>query len=170
METAGCYLSSRVGDIASGQELAEAIVSHVLPLDQVQPLNPSSVRSPRWRRAAESATRPGCGGSSSGRVEGCSTSTVPSFVPIGPDVTAADQRQGADHFRHPGVATLLLRPVERQDPGAGGSCGFSSTGLPIGLCLAVAWWQEPLLVRLVTVYQARTDWHLPRPPLAEEGG
>lgn len=44
-------------------------------------------------------------------------------------------------------------------------CGFTDEGLPFGLSLAAAWWQEPLLFRIGTAYQAETDWHLRRAPL-----
>ncbi|MBM3510667.1 MAG: amidase [Alphaproteobacteria bacterium] len=44
-------------------------------------------------------------------------------------------------------------------------CGFNRAGLPVGLSLAAAWWQEPLLFRVGVAYQAATDWHTRRPPL-----
>jgi aspartyl-tRNA(Asn)/glutamyl-tRNA(Gln) amidotransferase subunit A len=44
-------------------------------------------------------------------------------------------------------------------------CGFSG-GLPVGLQLAAARWQEPVLFRAAHAYQSATDWHRARPPLA----
>lgn len=51
-------------------------------------------------------------------------------------------------------------------PGLSVPCGFSSGGLPIGLLLEAAWWQEPLLLRAGHTYQQATEWHLRRPTLA----
>jgi aspartyl-tRNA(Asn)/glutamyl-tRNA(Gln) amidotransferase subunit A len=50
-------------------------------------------------------------------------------------------------------------------PGLSLPCGFSANGLPIGMMLEAAWWNEPLLLRAGCAYQAATDWHLKRPPL-----
>jgi aspartyl-tRNA(Asn)/glutamyl-tRNA(Gln) amidotransferase subunit A len=44
-------------------------------------------------------------------------------------------------------------------------CGFDRHGLPIGLQLAAAPWQEALLLRVGHQYQQATDWHTRRPPL-----
>ncbi|MGQ0662813.1 MAG: amidase [Pseudomonadota bacterium] len=44
-------------------------------------------------------------------------------------------------------------------------CGFNTDSLPVGLSLAAAWWQEPLLFRAGVAYQGATDWHLARAPL-----
>jgi aspartyl-tRNA(Asn)/glutamyl-tRNA(Gln) amidotransferase subunit A len=38
-------------------------------------------------------------------------------------------------------------------------CGFDRNGLPIGLQLAAAPWQEALLLRVAHHYQRATDWH-----------
>ncbi len=43
-------------------------------------------------------------------------------------------------------------------------CGFDRQGLPIGLQLAAAPWQEALLLRVANQYQQVTDWHRRRPP------
>jgi aspartyl-tRNA(Asn)/glutamyl-tRNA(Gln) amidotransferase subunit A len=44
-------------------------------------------------------------------------------------------------------------------------CGFSSSGLPIGLQLAGRAWEEGLVLRAAHAYQGVTDWHRRRPPL-----
>lgn len=54
-----------------------------------------------------------------------------------------------------------------QLPGLSVPCGFGSDGLPIGLQLEAAWWQEPLLLRVGHAYQQHTNWHLRRPPLSK---
>ncbi len=51
-------------------------------------------------------------------------------------------------------------------PGLSLPCGFDGDGLPIGLQLEAAWWQEPLLLRAGVAYQSATEWHLAEPPLA----
>jgi aspartyl-tRNA(Asn)/glutamyl-tRNA(Gln) amidotransferase subunit A len=43
-------------------------------------------------------------------------------------------------------------------------CGFDRLGLPIGLQLGAAPWQEGLLLRVGHAYQVVTDWHRRRPP------
>jgi len=45
-------------------------------------------------------------------------------------------------------------------------CGFTQHGLPIGLQLQAAPFQEERLLRAAAMYQAETDWHTRRPPLA----
>ncbi len=49
-------------------------------------------------------------------------------------------------------------------PGLSVPCGFSAIGLPVGLQLEGAWWQEPLLLQVGHAYQSATEWHLARPP------
>ncbi|MBV9756847.1 MAG: amidase [Alphaproteobacteria bacterium] len=49
-------------------------------------------------------------------------------------------------------------------PGLSLPCGFTRAGLPIGALLEGAWWREADLLRLGKAWQARTDWHLRRPP------
>jgi aspartyl-tRNA(Asn)/glutamyl-tRNA(Gln) amidotransferase subunit A len=44
-------------------------------------------------------------------------------------------------------------------------CGFDRLGLPIGLQLAAAPWQEALLLRVAHQYQQATDWHQRHPQL-----
>jgi Asp-tRNA(Asn)/Glu-tRNA(Gln) amidotransferase A subunit family amidase len=46
-------------------------------------------------------------------------------------------------------------------------CGFDRLGLPIGLQLAGAPWQEALLLGVAHQYQLATDWHRQRPRLLE---
>jgi aspartyl-tRNA(Asn)/glutamyl-tRNA(Gln) amidotransferase subunit A len=46
-------------------------------------------------------------------------------------------------------------------------CGFTPSGLPVGLQLAGKPFQEALLLQVAAAYQACTDWHLRRPPLTD---
>ena len=52
-------------------------------------------------------------------------------------------------------------------PGLSLPCGFTAAGLPIGVLLEAAWWNEALLFQAGRVWQRMTDWHLRRPPGAE---
>lgn len=45
-------------------------------------------------------------------------------------------------------------------------CGSSAEGLPIGMQLAAAPWQDRVALRAGVAYQAATDWHRRRPALA----
>ena len=47
-------------------------------------------------------------------------------------------------------------------------CGFSKTGLPIGLQISGANWREVDVLALAHAYQQATDWHTRRPPLAPD--
>ena len=51
------------------------------------------------------------------------------------------------------------------NPGLSLPSGFDRKGLPMGLQLEAAWWEEPTLLRVGTAYQAATDWHLAIPQL-----
>jgi aspartyl-tRNA(Asn)/glutamyl-tRNA(Gln) amidotransferase subunit A len=44
-------------------------------------------------------------------------------------------------------------------------CGFTSTGLPIGLQLQGPAFEEERLLRAAHMYQNATDWHTRRPVL-----
>jgi aspartyl-tRNA(Asn)/glutamyl-tRNA(Gln) amidotransferase subunit A len=44
-------------------------------------------------------------------------------------------------------------------------CGFTSTGLPIGLQIAGAPWAEPTVLALAHAYEQKTDWHNRHPKL-----
>ncbi len=46
-------------------------------------------------------------------------------------------------------------------------CGFSAAGLPIGMQLLGAHFDEEMLVKLAAAYQQKTDWHLKKPQLKE---
>jgi len=51
-------------------------------------------------------------------------------------------------------------------PGLSVPCGLSADGLPLGLLINGPAWSEPLLFRAGSAFQAATDWHEKRPPLA----
>ena len=46
-------------------------------------------------------------------------------------------------------------------------CGFTGSGLPIGLHLMGGHFAEERLLRIAHEYQTRTDWHTRRPAIAD---
>src|SRR5581483_5712446 len=44
-------------------------------------------------------------------------------------------------------------------------CGFTSTGLPIGLQIAGPHWSEPMILSAAYAYEQQTEWHRRKPPL-----
>lgn len=48
-------------------------------------------------------------------------------------------------------------------------CGFTKTGLPIGLQLSAAPWQEAAVLRLAQAYEQATGWHAHHPKVATRG-
>ena len=86
--------------------------------------------------------------------------TLPSLVPpIEEDKSLLEATKNATRNTYAGAFGQL--------PGLSVPCGFSSDGLPVGLQLEAAWWQDPLLLQLGATYQERTDWHLRRPSLSD---
>jgi Asp-tRNA(Asn)/Glu-tRNA(Gln) amidotransferase A subunit family amidase len=59
------------------------------------------------------------------------------------------------------VATQNMTGV----PAASVPCGFSRSGLPIGLQLWAASGADDVVLAVAHRYQERTDWHRARPPL-----
>jgi aspartyl-tRNA(Asn)/glutamyl-tRNA(Gln) amidotransferase subunit A len=51
-------------------------------------------------------------------------------------------------------------------PGISIPVGFDSHGMPVGMQLVGKWWNEPLLFRAGTAYQARTEFHKARPKIS----
>ena len=84
--------------------------------------------------------------------------TLPTLVPpISEDKSLLEATRDATRNTYAGAFGQL--------PGLSVPCGFSADGLPIGLQLEAAWWNDPLLLRVGHAYQGVTDWHLQRPPL-----
>ncbi|PZR56775.1 MAG: hypothetical protein DI537_54195, partial [Stutzerimonas stutzeri] len=50
-------------------------------------------------------------------------------------------------------------------PGLSLPCGMAPEGVPIGLMLEAAWWQEPMLFQAGVAFQQRTDFHRQRAPM-----
>jgi aspartyl-tRNA(Asn)/glutamyl-tRNA(Gln) amidotransferase subunit A len=47
-------------------------------------------------------------------------------------------------------------------------CGFSETGMPIGLTIAGPHFSESRVLALANAYEAATQWHTRQPPLAPD--
>jgi aspartyl-tRNA(Asn)/glutamyl-tRNA(Gln) amidotransferase subunit A len=47
-------------------------------------------------------------------------------------------------------------------------CGFSASGLPIGLCISGPHFSEGKILALAKAYESATSWHLRRPPLTAD--
>ncbi len=71
------------------------------------------------------------------------------------------------------VHTLTYRPNLRftgvfnqtWQPSMSIPCGFGAEGLPVGLMLTGATWNERLVLRAGHAFQQATDWHTARPPV-----
>ena len=50
-------------------------------------------------------------------------------------------------------------------PGLSIPCGVAAGGLPVGLQLEAAWWNEPTVLRAGHAFQRATDWHTRQPEL-----
>lgn len=60
----------------------------------------------------------------------------------------------------------LTRPCNLTgQPAVSVPCGFSRTGLPIGLQMMGRWWEEALVLKVAHAYQQATPWHLRHPSL-----
>lgn len=62
-------------------------------------------------------------------------------------------------LRNTGMWNLAAAPVLALP------CGFNSAGLPVGMSLVGAPWQEARLIAAGHAYQERTSWHRQRPPV-----
>ena len=88
---------------------------------------------------------------------------------VGPSRGSASPRLGAE-FRSAirGVLPDLLGAVGNAAglPAIGVPCGFTPEGLPVGLQLMGRAWEENTILAAARAWQARTDFHRRRPPLA----
>ena len=84
--------------------------------------------------------------------------TLPTLVPaIKEDKSLLDATQDATRNTYAGAFGQI--------PGLSIPCGFTSDGLPIGLQLEAAWWEEPMLLSVGHSFQGHTDWHQQKPNL-----
>jgi len=87
-------------------------------------------------------------------------------VPI-PPPTIADLKQNPDELRQREL--ILLRNTRPFNvwglPAISVPCGFTESGLPIGLQIAGPHWQEARVLQLAEAYEHATTWHKRKPSL-----
>lgn len=73
---------------------------------------------------------------------------------------AAPPLEGPDAVEQARILTRFTAPFNLSGlPAISIPCGFTESGLPIGLQLVARPWAEAMLLRAAEVYQAVTDWH-----------
>ena len=89
-----------------------------------------------------------------GQVDALLTPTMPTVAPLlaQPDLSGR-HRQFTIPFSFVGLPAISI------------PCGFSASGLPIGLQIVGNALREGLLLRIAAAYESVTDFHLRRPPL-----
>jgi Asp-tRNA(Asn)/Glu-tRNA(Gln) amidotransferase A subunit family amidase len=85
-------------------------------------------------------------------------------MPI-PAPAIADLKKDPDALRPAELALLRnTRPFNVWElPAISVPCGFTKSGLPIGLQIAGPHWREDLVLRLAHAYEQATEWHKRRP-------
>ena len=62
------------------------------------------------------------------------------------------------------VAKLTRAASLTGEPALSVPCGFTTSGLPIGMHLQAKRYGEPLLYHVAYVYESETEWHRTAPP------
>jgi aspartyl-tRNA(Asn)/glutamyl-tRNA(Gln) amidotransferase subunit A len=98
-----------------------------------------------------------------GGLDALITPTVPTVaVPIGQETVDI----GGAEFELRPTYTRFTSPVSVTGlPSISVPCGFSSSGLPIGMQLIGNFFDEEALLSLAHAYESATDWHKRRPPV-----
>lgn len=82
-----------------------------------------------------------------------------------PAPAIADLKKDSDALRP--AELILLRNTRPFNvwglPAVSLPCGFTKSGLPIGLQIVGAHWREDLVLRLAHAYERATDWHMRHP-------
>ncbi|MGH9634623.1 MAG: amidase family protein, partial [Candidatus Angelobacter sp.] len=84
-----------------------------------------------------------------------------------PPFTISELLADMDNLRTKEVLTLRnTRPFNILGlPSISVPCGFTKSGLPIGLQISGAPWAEGNVLRLAHAYEQQTEWHKKRPKL-----
>ncbi|MBN2325009.1 MAG: Asp-tRNA(Asn)/Glu-tRNA(Gln) amidotransferase subunit GatA [Spirochaetes bacterium] len=87
--------------------------------------------------------------------------------PIGaPKFGEMTVRAGSGKEHNPSLLSRLTRPFNICGlPAISVPCGFTSSGLPIGMQLAGRLFDEATVLRVAHAYEQATDWHTKRPPI-----
>jgi aspartyl-tRNA(Asn)/glutamyl-tRNA(Gln) amidotransferase subunit A len=83
----------------------------------------------------------------------------PNPAPVAPVPSAAPRNAGAGNINAPGVFDVYGVPAITLP------CGFTSSGLPIGLQISGAPFAESTVLALAHAYERATEWHTRRPVL-----
>jgi len=87
---------------------------------------------------------------------------------VGPSRATRGRGLGAE-FRSPirgGAPTCSGHRQRGRLPAVGVPCGFTAEGLPVGLQFLGRAWDENVVLAAARAWQARTDFHRRRPPVA----
>ncbi|MCY4366793.1 MAG: amidase [Chloroflexi bacterium] len=90
----------------------------------------------------------------------------PSEPITAPPILASEVTIGDSSVGTTGALTQYTRPYNISGtPAISVPCGFSATGMPIGLQLAGRPFDEATVLRAAHAYEQNTEWHLKRPPI-----
>jgi aspartyl-tRNA(Asn)/glutamyl-tRNA(Gln) amidotransferase subunit A len=98
------------------------------------------------------------------RVDVLATPTLPLVAPLVADAERPLMVAGREEWPGPALVRLTFPFDISGQPALTVPCGFSASGLPIGLQLVGARYDDMTLLRLGYAYQRETDWHLRWPP------
>jgi aspartyl-tRNA(Asn)/glutamyl-tRNA(Gln) amidotransferase subunit A len=91
---------------------------------------------------------------------------VPATVLAAPQPSTTQVRLGTRAMSTREAILRLMRPFNLTgSPAMSIPCGFTSTGLPIGLQIAGKAFDEATVLRLAHAYEQHTDWHQRQPPI-----
>jgi aspartyl-tRNA(Asn)/glutamyl-tRNA(Gln) amidotransferase subunit A len=83
-----------------------------------------------------------------------------------PELLSSKVMAGEQEIGVVGALTQYTRPYNINGfPAISVPCGFSESGMPIGLQLAGKPFHELTVLRAAHAYEQATDWHTRRPPL-----
>jgi aspartyl-tRNA(Asn)/glutamyl-tRNA(Gln) amidotransferase subunit A len=89
------------------------------------------------------------------------------LTPTTPEAAIARDTGQAAGERDASAARLMTRNTSPFNltglPAISIPCGFTRSGLPIGLQLAAGPWREALLLRVAHAYERATEWHTRHP-------
>jgi aspartyl-tRNA(Asn)/glutamyl-tRNA(Gln) amidotransferase subunit A len=91
---------------------------------------------------------------------------MPATMMAAPQPGAMQFRVGNRQMSTREALLRLMRPFNLTGlPAMSVPCGFTSSGLPIGLQIAGKPFDEATVLRVAHAYEQQTDWHRRHPPL-----
>jgi aspartyl-tRNA(Asn)/glutamyl-tRNA(Gln) amidotransferase subunit A len=91
---------------------------------------------------------------------------VPATAMAAPQPSATEVRLGGRAMSMREALLRLMRPFNLTGlPALSIPCGFTATGLPIGLQIAGKPFDEATVLRVAHAYEQHTDWHRRQPPI-----